>query len=249
MKKRVGQVLEDFLCQYIYPKGIYCIICGAITDSSRNYSLCDSCMNSITWLKGENKNLVASDWKNLRELYEDAFSCMVYGKQTRIPILAFKHGEATYLARELGEMLSDRILLEIARREGEIFFDCIIPIPLHPKRLKERGYNQAELLAAEVSDKTGVSVICDALIRVKYSEMSQKLSAEERMSNLKDAFYVEKDSQIKDRSILVIDDVCTTGATAVMAAKALKQAGARKLYLLTIASGPLKILTAEKVAQ
>ena len=102
---------------------------------------------------------------------------------------------------------------------------------------KRRGYNQSKLLAQKLSELIGVDVL-DCLIKTKETERQATLTGEQRRKNLVDAFKVIDKKSVKDKSILIVDDVTTTGATAQIIAQKLKNAGAIKVYLITVASVP-----------
>jgi ComF family protein len=110
----------------------------------------------------------------------------------------------------------------------------LVPVPLHPKRLRERGYNQASLLSKELGKLVGLPVEDDTLIRVKDSvPQARTRSAIERRRNVQDAFASHQ--RLEGKQILLIDDVCTTGATLDACATALKAAGAGSVWGLTVA--------------
>jgi len=121
-------------------------------------------------------------------------------------------------------------------------FDTIIPVPLHTHRLKERGYNQSELLAAIVADETMIPMVTVAVERTRLTRSQVGLSATERRRNLVDAFIAHPDLDafiahpdlVTGKSILLIDDVYTTGATLGACAQALFDAGALSVYGLTV---------------
>lgn len=120
---------------------------------------------------------------------------------------------------------------------GKATFDLLVPVPLHTKRLRERGYNQAELLALEVSHRIRMPLCLDAIGRVRMTEMQFGLSGEERAENVKGCFTVRSDVDLKGKRILLIDDVCTTGATLKESALALRLAGAVRISALVVAHG------------
>lgn len=120
---------------------------------------------------------------------------------------------------------------------GRAAFDVLVPVPLHAKRMRERGYNQAELLAREVSMKMNMPLCLNALVRIRMTEMQFGLSSEERIENVEGCFAVRSDSDIKEKKILLIDDVCTTGATLMQASLALRLAGASGVCALVVAHG------------
>ena len=145
----------------------------------------------------------------------------------REAIHQLKYKRLKTMAAPLGQLLAEYI------NTNSLPADALIPVPLHPKRTRERGYNQALLLAREISKKSHIPIIDDMLIRQKNTaSQARTTSAIERRNNVQDAFaYREK---LDGRKILLIDDVCTTGATIDACAVVLKEAGADEVWGLTI---------------
>ena len=112
----------------------------------------------------------------------------------------------------------------------------IIPIPLHRSRMRKRGFNQAEIIARELSDATGISVCTNALFRIRKTVPQKSLGRKKRQANLQGAFAVSKTWK-PCRNALLIDDRYTTGATLNKAAKMLRMAGVQNVYFLTISIG------------
>lgn len=112
--------------------------------------------------------------------------------------------------------------------------DLIVPVPLHADRLRERGYNQAALLAREMARRTGLVVNERALVRQRSTASQIKLDARQRKENVRDAFHCSGNS-LAGKHVLLIDDVCTTGATLEACAVALCAGGARGVQALTLA--------------
>ena len=115
--------------------------------------------------------------------------------------------------------------------------DAIVPVPLHPKRLAERGFNQSVLIAKELTRGLNIPFLKNGVERVRYTVPQVKLSGKERRRNLRRAFKVpaSRVDQIADRTILVVDDVVTTGTTIVEIARTLKRAGAGQVFGVTVA--------------
>jgi ComF family protein len=113
-------------------------------------------------------------------------------------------------------------------------FDLIVPIPLHPKRKRERGYNQSELLAASLARLIAIPY-CQALLRIRSTLPQVGLTDSQRLENVREAFHCSLPQRISQRRILIIDDVMTTGATVDNAAQALMDAGAWRVSVLTVA--------------
>jgi ComF family protein len=112
---------------------------------------------------------------------------------------------------------------------------ALVPVPLHPRRKRKRGFNQSELLAQELGGRTGIRTAAGALVRRNDTPPQTGLSAAARRANVRGAFAVRHVSQIAGRAVVLVDDVFTTGATASACARALLAAGAREVRLLTVA--------------
>ncbi|MGB9864168.1 MAG: ComF family protein [Candidatus Saccharicenans sp.] len=146
-------------------------------------------------------------------------------------IILFKYRQHESLKRPLTRLM--RRSPEIQRLfEG---LDLVIPVPLHPTRLKERGFNQAELLAEEISREVGIPVARKVLIKRRKTLSQVSLEAEERKHNLSGAFSVRKAEKIAGKVILLVDDVFTTGSTCRECSRVLLEFGAKEVRVLTLA--------------
>jgi ComF family protein len=112
---------------------------------------------------------------------------------------------------------------------------ALVPVPLHPRRQRQRGFNQSELLARELGRRAGVPVAPLALVRREDTPPQTGLSAAARRANVKGAFAVRRRAQVSGKLLVLVDDVFTTGATAASCARVLSAAGAREVRLLTAA--------------
>lgn len=130
------------------------------------------------------------------------------------------------LARKLGEILK--------QEEFSKDFDYLIAVPLHPSRRRERGYNQSEVLAQELSKSISVPLAEKVLVRKKKTADQTHLSVEERETNVKGAFAVRDKFLLKDKKVILVDDVMTTGATLRECARVLKDAGAKEVAGVTL---------------
>jgi competence protein ComFC len=147
----------------------------------------------------------------------------------RDAIHQLKYRNLKAIAPCLAALLAD--YLESRPLPGE----ALIAVPLHPKRLRERGYNQSQLLAGELAKLINLPVIEDCLIRVKEAKPQVKAAnLEERQRNVADAFACQN-RKVSDKQIILIDDVCTSGATLQSCAEALKSKGAISVWGLTLA--------------
>lgn len=141
-----------------------------------------------------------------------------------------KYDKKLSVGKRLGNMLAT-ILQSDEFLSGS---KAIVPVPLHRVAYRRRGYNQSEILAYEVSKLTGVPVINKILYRIKPTKSQTKLSPEERKENVKGAFRVIG-NELKGKKVILIDDVCTTGATLDECASELMKAGADEVYALVCA--------------
>lgn len=188
-----------------------CALCGAPFDLPvEEGTLCGACLAQTPFFDGARAAF----------LYDDASKGLV---------LRFKHADHLHLAPALGAWII---------RAGTPFWektDVIAPVPLHRWRLMRRRYNQAALLAKEAGKKTKVPVVVDLLSRVRATESQGHKNKQERIDNLKGAFALKIGYDVAGKTVTLIDDVMTTGATAEACAKTLKKQGASKVYVVTLA--------------
>jgi ComF family protein len=154
-----------------------------------------------------------------------------YEGALREAIHRWKYEEKTYLTAFFGEKLTEVFYQYWNSRS----FDLILPVPLHSRRLRERGFNQALLLAMELSRRTRIPC-SKRLLRKRFSTPPQvDLSGEEREKGVRRSFQIQKPGEIEGRSILLVDDVYTTGATVNECSRVLLRAGAKRIDVLTLA--------------
>lgn len=169
--------------------------------------------------------------KNLN--YDRAYAVAAYEGVMKELICEFKYKRKKRLANILA-----RLMLEFIE-EYKIpiwFIDYIIAIPLHPARLREREFNQSALLARIISEKLQKNLLINVLMRKRYNKSQAGLEDARRQENVKDVFLVKDNSLLKDKNILLIDDVITTGATSSEAARVLKEAGCRSVFVMALAN-------------
>jgi len=148
----------------------------------------------------------------------------------REAVLLLKYGGRSSMGRHLGRLMAEAAsgLLDLEQ------FDLLIPVPLHPRRERARGYNQAALLARALGRATGRPVGSRVLRRIRHTE-AQHGGQREREENVKGAFGVARPDRVQGRKVLLIDDVFTTGATVSECAKVLLAAGADEVGVYTLA--------------
>jgi ComF family protein len=158
-------------------------------------------------------------------------SLTLFDGRIRHAVHAFKYRRVAALAEPLGDALA-RFWMQTPTPAR-----AIVPVPLHPLRRRERGYNQAELLARRVGRAARLPVYPDALRRVRATAVQMTLDAAQRRANVAEAFECIA-PELRGAAVLLIDDVCTTGATLDACAVALKAAGAEAVHGLTLARTP-----------
>ena len=218
--------VRDFLLDLLFPRRAVCMGCGSMLGCDRD-DLCEDCREEL-----------ARRWLGVREVNPDL----------HLSGAAFAHpyrGPAGGLVRRLKYsgvgVLAERMSVELARaarllRMGD---DVIVTcVPMHPRRLRVRGQNHAELLARGVAREMQLEY-GDVLMRTRNAPQQARLSEAERRRNLKDGFAVrpEWNARVQGAKILLIDDVFTTGSTAQHCAEALRKAGAAQVYFVAYALG------------
>jgi ComF family protein len=163
-----------------------------------------------------------------------ARAAALYGGRVREALHVLKFGGKAALARPLGDLLAEAGGARLPL--GQV--DCLVPVPLHPAREAERGFNQAALLAGRVGRRWGVPVEARALSRHRATAPQTELDAAERRRNVRGAFVLGRGGAVGGRHVVLIDDVLTTGATAAECARVLRRAGARVVGVLTVARVP-----------
>lgn len=163
--------------------------------------------------------------------FDRARSYGLYNDALHHAILLLKYEEVT----RLGDWFAQR-LAEVVAREGEAFrADVIVPVPLHPDRQRERGYNQAELIARPLARRLHMKQGAYLLMRTKPRPARLVLSRKEHWESVRGAYATRKGLRVDKLRVLLLDDVLTTGATLDSCARALKQAGAAAVMGLTVA--------------
>lgn len=160
--------------------------------------------------------------------FKEARSALVYAEGVDSAVKAFKYGGSTILAGSLGHFMHGALSLFSAAPE------VIVPVPLHKKRLRKRGFNQSLLLARELNRKLSIELDYLSLRRVRDTEQQTRLAHAEREKNVAGAFEVSDKNRFRDRRVLLVDDVFTTGATILECSRVLKRAGA-EVYAITLA--------------
>lgn len=221
--------LKKILLDLLYPRKATCMACGSMLGCGLD-DICDDCREKL-----------AKNWVGVRPLEKSmkidgaAFAYRYAGPAGGI-VRSLKYGGVGVLAGEMGKSLARAVML--LQIEEEIL---VTAVPMHPKRLRRRGRNHAELLARSTAENLKLPY-ADLLMRTRNARQQARLSREERRENLKGAFAVRPEyiDLVRDNEVLVIDDVLTTGATAAACADALRSAGASRVYFAAYSYGERK---------
>jgi len=217
----------ELLLNFLFP--LQCAICGRSLTADNRDRVCKDCWGRIIYL---NRPI------DIRLSLEKIWSVGVYDGVLKDLIHQFKYKQKKYLANPLGKLLVDFVRKYLKEER----FDYIVPIPLEKAREKKRGYNQAELLARVLGEAVNKPVLTHLVERRKKTKPQFGLKREERFENLSGAFEISEPGKknvppIAGKTILLLDDLATTGATLDECAKALKRAGVSEVNGLVLAHG------------
>lgn len=197
-----------------------CGICGKLDDNW----LCDKCNCEI---KSKRKSLILE--KKNKYYNELAFEFLY--EDIRKLLLQYKFNNKAYLSNTFVKiLLQDKILCDKLK-----LYDIIIPVPMSKTKKANRGYNQTELISKKIAQKLNIKYESKCLIKKKANETQSSLKEKQRFENVKNIFGIENSNIIKNKNIILFDDIVTTGATVNECAKVLKKAGAKKILVLAIA--------------
>ena len=206
----------------LFPQGNLCHVCGRALHEAGESMLCEGCADRLQKLRIPRE-------EELRDLSEltPCVTAYRYEDEARTLDLRLKFGGDSYCAHPLAEGMAAAYANEPTIRGADI----VIPVPLHPRRERERGYNQAALLARAFCEHTGLPLVPEALWRVRNTKAQSGKTREERLVGMEGAF--EAADSVRGKRVLLIDDVLTTGATLLACADALIGAGAWDVMALT----------------
>jgi len=189
-----------------------CRLCGIPFPGAGTDHLCGACLKE-------------------RPSFDMARAALLYEGQCRELVHAFKYRNKTHLRRPLALLSAAGLTEFVLSREP----DVIVPVPLHVRRLRSRGFNQAVLLGELLARAWRLPLARRALRRVRWTEPQISLSADQRRENVKGAFAVADRTVVAGRKVLLVDDVLTTGSTAEECSRVLKRAGATEVTVITVA--------------
>ncbi len=222
-------IVTNSVLDIIYPN--QCAICNTDLNHTEHY-LCFICKYDLPYLKQD--DFIHTQLKKLfwgRVEISNIFSLLNYqkGNQTQKLLHLLKYNNKNKLAQYFGEMLGNVIT-------NKSIFDLIIPVPLHPKKKRIRGYNQSTIIAKGINQKLNGVINENLLIRNNFNFSQTNFSKYDRWENVSSIFEVVKPKKIKNKHILLVDDVLTTGATIEACVKELLKIEGCKVSIATLAA-------------
>ncbi|MBN1405208.1 MAG: ComF family protein [Candidatus Omnitrophica bacterium] len=227
-----------------YPKS--CQGCGTRLDFDNKYYICADCFKEIKINKPPLCIKCSRSLYGLPEIsalcgvclssayhFDKAFVCCSYEGLIKELIHKFKYNNRKYLIYLFDKIIEDFMKDKITACD----INMAVPVPLYGARARERGFDQALLLSKNISRALNIPLNYNILIRNRNTAQQANLGKTQRFNNIKGAFSVREKSVFNKKNLLLVDDVFTTGATANECAKVLKQSGAKKVFLLTLARG------------
>ena len=220
----------------LYPEGIKCNLCGKELFEETRFSLCPDCIPTFVGKPClrcgrsiSNDAEFCLECQNGEHFFDSAYAPVVFDGTAVKLIYKLKYGNEKYLAKYLARMMFDCF------EKQSYIPDLITFVPMHEKRQKNRGYNQAEELAKELGEIMGLDVV-NSLQRSVFTDNLARMNAQERRNVIQNAITLNKSAPIKGKQILLVDDVFTTGATSNACTEVLKRGGAKRVEVLTFAT-------------
>lgn len=234
-----GKRLFNRVLDLVYPRR--CAVCDEITDYPGR-GVCSSCENKIIYIKApfcmkcgrqlnRQEGELCEACMRKKHLFVQGTALYDYGSMSD-SIFRFKYEGRQEYALFYGKQLYEKRGKWLAYIKP----DALIPVPVHPSRKRSRGYNQSELIARALSELSGIPVNTKLVVRTKKTLPQKNLSERERQNNLKRAFKIRQ-NDVKLNTIVIIDDIFTTGSTINEMAGVLKKVGIREIYFMTLAVG------------
>lgn len=234
----------DLIMDILFPQNACCICrqpgrfgsrrpwcnncCDEMVDMQSALPICDHCGKYL-----ENGTGLCSECSQKPPQFTIARAVGPYDEPYRIAVKVLKFLGRKYLAKKMGDMMTE--VLQSEPRYWPI--DMIIPVPISQGNLRQRGFNQTELLARQIARRLKLNVGNDILVRIKETPSQRELTKEEREKNLLCAFEIKDKTKIYRKNILLVDDVYTTGSTIRECTRVLLEAGAGGVSVITWATG------------
>lgn len=238
-------IISSFL-NFIFPP--QCVVCDKVYKKTRfgeEIYICKDCMKKIYFTDNFSSTckkcsrpiddgLICIGCQIVRHDFDVAFSCTLYKTEMRKSLLSYKFSDQHHKYRTYARILADKINTISPFPD----FDVVVSVPLSKKRLKKRGFDHLLPIARHISKETKKPYIKNSIIKIKDTPPQSTLTFEERRASVKGAFKVNDKIDFHDKSVLLIDDIYTTGSTVDEISKILKKKGAKHVTVLTLCITP-----------
>ena len=216
------------LVNAIYPAK--CIFCQQLLEYDADLHICSGCYSRLPFMDEALPTLSQSGGKSH---YDSAVSVFRYTGMVKESLIRFKFYNKPSYYRTYARLMADRL----AKKTGANQYDVVLSVPLHKLREFSRGYNQAFLISRALSRELKLPEYSSLLKRIRSTDTQSLLDRQERHRNVRGAFFVAVPEKVKGKSILLVDDILTTGSTLEECSKVLRQAGALKIIAVVVATG------------
>lgn len=217
-----------------------CVNCGV--ENFSDYCLCEKCGKALPIITGKTcekcgcaiygDNNFCTSCAEYSQYYANAYSVCEYTDIAKSMVYKLKFGNKSYIAKTMAQQMANVLIRK------NIEYDCVVYVPVSKKTLKTRGFNQSYLLSRHICDIINEPLVVDALIKIKDTISQEKLTRLERFENVKNCFELNKQvaNDIKGKTVLLVDDVKTSGATVNECSRLLAKAKTKEIKVITFAS-------------
>lgn len=249
LSKKIANMLLDI----IYP--VRCVVCSEIyRNNNGEIKICEKCINKITFITIEyckkcgrelsqkfyqsnytdSNSEVCENCKGRNFYFTKNIACFTYKEEIRTSLFKIKYRGSPDYCKTYGILMYERLKQSLSYDN----FDIIIAVPLHKKKYRDRGFNQAFLLAKKISELCNIPIIDNCLVRIRNTSAQKDLSPEQRIINIQGSMAIKDISKIIYKKILLVDDIYTTGITLNECSKVLIENGAAEVTCITMSAVP-----------
>ncbi len=227
--RRAAAFVTEPILEFLFPA--FCLVCGKRVEG-KEHPVCSNCLAQLPRSSRPLLPMAEYHSKLPPPFFLDvSIAAFEYSETLQTLIHEFKYRDFPAIAQPLGQVLAE----VCAARPVFQNVDYIVPVPLHPGRFRERGFNQAELIGLELGKRCGKPVAVKMLRRIRYTQQQALCDGAARQENVRDAFQLGKTSNLENRTIAMVDDVMTTGSTMNECARLLRAGGVESVIALSLA--------------
>lgn len=243
-REKFMRIKECFL-NAIFPDDCNCIVCDKEIARGSKYCMCKDCFDKFPFNNGKicvrcgapmaNEANYCLECQNHPKNFDFARSSLIYKDEAQKLVLNLKFHNQRWLAKYFAQMLYDTYM------QNHLDAEVVVAVPISAERRKERGYNQAELIARYLARMLDLPLAENAVVKVKDNKRQSNLSVKQRRENVLGVYKISDRTLVKGLRVVLVDDILTTGSTMSEVSRKLKIAGAAAVYGLVVASPQYKI--------